>query len=954
MNLDNISTLEKLSYRRLRLSSQYRIINSNYIFEQCEDGIPYLKHKSYRQQIEALIENSDGGAILVTGLRGVGKSTMIHNAVENVTNKGNFRIFAVHIVLPTKKKYDQMLVEIIRKLYEILARDIYWNEMDLETQRRIRLAYKRTRLNIKQSANAYLEGEGELRLPFNIFPFFKTKGGHQRSEEDNYLEFETEDAEYELIQCIDALSRNSKRNRVVFIIDEIDKITTSKEGMAYFESCLERMKNLISCANALFIFVAGIDVYKRWEKDSQKINSLYDSLFDDHIYLPCVWDSIEDIFDVIEDRQYIYKPVKTSFQKLVSENYTTIVEPAFQMIADYIVFKGRGLPRKMLRTFNEFVVWDGEIPCFQLTGHRLRAVSQINNLMTKFRSFRKEERLKTLFERDIYYSLFLSMLEFFLSANKTVFDEKEIQETLLETSGLLQGYFQDILHRLLLIFIDLSFIKEVQGKYIIIDNTILNRDYSFQVLDQDLIIDGKSEESFLKYEDTSVDERFHNQIKLLGNTKLIEFWEDYKAEKLVMDTSTMLIFWGTMKKGTLQKYAVIYKDNKEKENSIEKVEEKEDLYFYNTYRFCGSYFLDTVDYTDCGRLVTSLRTPVNGYALTHLLQAKLKMKVIYQIMVQILSMLDYLHANGFGNVCLSPDNIMLCENGAIKILDLSHLVRLGSRKTNTKLCTNRIYSAPEIYLAMCECSSDYYSAGVLLAEMVIGKQFIRLYDERHINMETVLLNQKCSSKLKNVLIRACEFDSDKRYDIADEMLKEMNKCPEFRYMQSNVQLHCKDGVVRGTDIKNDNIDNIMFLRENAESYKMNSIQPEEETRGKTVIIGDAYFGVIKHKQLPEKFEKSEQVYLIRRTTNERIGLDKPVFIIGKDPRKADYCISDNSAVSRYHAAVIQKNALFYIIDYNSKNGTYINSKKILPHQEYSIKHGDQIRFANEEFWFNNH
>lgn len=258
------------------------------------------------------------------------------------------------------------------------------------------------------------------------------------------------------------------------------------------------------------------------------------------------------------------------------------------------------------------------------------------------------------------------------------------------------------------------------------------------------------------------------------------------------------------------------------------------------------------------------------------------------------------------------------------------------------------------FTSMCERSSDYYSAGILLAEMVIGKQFIRLYDERHIDMETVLLNQKCSSKLKNVLLRAFEFDSDQRYDTADEMLKAINKCPEFSYMQRSVRLHCKDGVVRGTDIKSNIIHNTIFLWENAESYKMKAIQPEEEMRGKTIIIGDAYFGVTKHNQLSGNFGENEQVYLIRRTTNERIGLDKPVFVIGKDPSKADYCIFDNSAVSRYHAAVIQKNALFYIIDYNSKNGTYINFKKILPHKEYSIKHGDQIRFANEEFWFNDH
>lgn len=184
MNSDNISTLEKLSYRRLRLSPEYRIINSNYIFGQHKGGFPYLKHRSYRQQLESLIDNSDGGAILVTGLRGVGKSTMVHNAVAQINKNGYHRIFAVHVVLPTEKKYDQMLVEIIRKLYELLVRDdIYWNELDYDTQKRIKLAYNRTRLHIKQSANTSLEAEGGLQLPFNRFPSLKLKGGHQQSGE---------------------------------------------------------------------------------------------------------------------------------------------------------------------------------------------------------------------------------------------------------------------------------------------------------------------------------------------------------------------------------------------------------------------------------------------------------------------------------------------------------------------------------------------------------------------------------------------------------------------------------------------------------------------------------------------------------------------------------------------------------------------------------------------------
>ena len=354
MNKDKGQTLEQLCYRRLRLIRDYRIINSSYDF--CGGKIPYLKHQCYLKQIENFLSHCDGGALLVTGLRGVGKSSVVNNAINELNNIGKCKLLPITVFIPTEKTYSQLLKEIIRKLYEMLIQNSVWDYLQEATKQRIRLAYDRTRVDIKQSNSSILELEGTLKIPSKKLPSIKGKMDRQKAEERSFLTFEEEDLEYELSQCIDAIGNDDSDKHIVVVLDEIDKITATSAGTACFEKLLEQMKNLISSSKALFIFIAGIDIYKRWEEDIKKLNSLYDSLFDQHIYLPCIWDSVEELFHVIADDEYVYMPVEDSFKHMVMQGQTSILNESFRMIADYILFKGKGLPRRILHAFNEFIL----------------------------------------------------------------------------------------------------------------------------------------------------------------------------------------------------------------------------------------------------------------------------------------------------------------------------------------------------------------------------------------------------------------------------------------------------------------------------------------------------------------------------------------------------------------------------------------------------------------------
>lgn len=65
----------------------------------------------------------------------------------------------------------------------------------------------------------------------------------------------------------------------------------------------------------------------------------------------------------------------------------------------------------------------------------------------------------------------------------------------------------------------------------------------------------------------------------------------------------------------------------------------------------------------------------------------------------------------------------------------------------------------------------------------------------------------------------------------------------------------------------------------------------------------------------------------------------------------DYCVADNTNVSRAHADIVYKNGNFYIVDNHATNGTSVNGASLASGQEKSITNNDVIRLADEEFQF---
>lgn len=92
--------------------------------------------------------------------------------------------------------------------------------------------------------------------------------------------------------------------------------------------------------------------------------------------------------------------------------------------------------------------------------------------------------------------------------------------------------------------------------------------------------------------------------------------------------------------------------------------------------------------------------------------------------------------------------------------------------------------------------------------------------------------------------------------------------------------------------------------------------------------------------------------LVRTKTGESIAISKDQFRVGRERSRVDYCISDNTAVGRLHAIIVNRGGAAYVVDQNSTNCTFVNSVRATANQEVRLNSGDKITFADEEFTYN--
>ena len=94
-----------------------------------------------------------------------------------------------------------------------------------------------------------------------------------------------------------------------------------------------------------------------------------------------------------------------------------------------------------------------------------------------------------------------------------------------------------------------------------------------------------------------------------------------------------------------------------------------------------------------------------------------------------------------------------------------------------------------------------------------------------------------------------------------------------------------------------------------------------------------------------------KAYLIRKKNGEKISISSQNFKIGKERRRVNYCVSDNTSVSRVHCEIVKKGADYYIVDQGATNFTFVNGVQLSPHKETILTDKSVVKLSDEEFEF---
>jgi len=315
------------------------------------------------------------------------------------------------------------------------------------------------------------------------------------------------------------------------------------------------------------------------------------------------------------------------------------------------------------------------------------------------------------------------------------------------------------------------------------------------------------------------------------------------------------------------------------------------------------------------------------------------------------------------------DSIIICDFGIAKVAYLAKLTQAG-----VVLGTWEYTSPEQIRGNVVDGRADLYSVGIVLYEMLTGsppykgKDFWKIADKiiKETPPKPSELNKNIPKEIDEIVLRAIEKDRTRRFTTGLEMANALNNFLGLPLEQVKVDVL--------PPIKKEEIIQIPQQKLSSSTIKIHSSNTDNGLWLPPVIAGCILLIIavlVKIPQFlpvlliiagvtgllfalnvfktPQKTIKYSNAKLLHISGNDIIQvflLDNYEVVIGRDQPDGIEIFKD--AISRSHAKIANEYRYFVIYDLNSKNGTYVNNKKI---DRYVLKNKDRINIGGETLIF---
>ena len=223
----------------------------------------------------------------------------------------------------------------------------------------------------------------------------------------------------------------------------------------------------------------------------------------------------------------------------------------------------------------------------------------------------------------------------------------------------------------------------------------------------------------------------------------------------------------------------------------------------------------------------------------------LNWKDVVHFTFQILRGLQHAHDKGIVHRDIKPQNIMLLEDGTIKIMDFGIARFPRDEKIDFKKTVGSVhYISPEQAIGgITDFKSDIYSVGIMMYEMLTGQlpfdgRTPEIVAQKQIkdNVRSPLeINPNLPQGLVDIILRAIKKKPQDRYQSTEEMLRDIDEFKQnpnvsfgYRYLD-DIDTTKYFGLSR----------NIEPIEESTMGYKKNKIKTKKKEKLVPILIGVA-------------------------------------------------------------------------------------------------------------------